>query len=66
MVDKNLIVPDDAIAYIVRNYLAQRRTEGLPVAVGVSQNVVQTVLDLFVAWAKEAKRVQDNTIVLGE
>ena len=62
----NLIIPDEAISFIVRNYLMRQHTEGLQVSLGVNQHTVEAVLELFIAWAKASKRIENNSIVLGE
>lgn len=50
---KEYSAPDSAVRYILSNYLIRKSTEGVAVVQGVSHEVVETVLELFLDWAYE-------------
>ena len=58
-------IPDDAIYYIVGNYLQKKYTAGVPVVVGISTQTVEDVLQLLVDWSALNGHVQDGVISIG-
>jgi len=61
-----LIVPDDAITFIVSRFLQGKNVEGgVPVVTGISTQAVEEVLRLFVLWAGDNSYIKDGILVLG-
>jgi len=61
-----LTLPDEAIYYVVSNYLERRtKTSGVSVIVGVSTETVEEILRLFVDWAALRGHVKKGTLTIG-
>lgn len=58
-------IPDDAIYYIVGNYLQKKYTAGVPVVVGISTQTVEDILQLLIDWSALNGHVQDGVISIG-
>lgn len=62
---QKVVIPDEAIYYIVSNYLQEKtKTTGVSVLVGISTEAVQEVLRLFVDWAGMRGLVKDGVLTL--
>lgn len=48
---KKIIVPDEAISYIVERYLSNKKTSSVDFTVGIRSDVVEDVVSLFLNWA---------------
>jgi hypothetical protein len=63
---EEVIIPDEAIYYIVGRYLQDRNEEGLsPVVVGVSTHTVEKILQLFVDWAHTNNYIKNGILTVG-
>ena len=63
---EEIIIPDEAIYYIVSRYLQGRNKEGdVPVVVGISTNTVEDVLQLFIDWAAQSGYIKDGMLTIG-
>lgn len=62
---KSVEIPDEALTYIVANFLRQKNKDGMPVVIGVSSHTVEAVLQLLVDWAMLNGYVKDGVMVLG-
>lgn len=58
-------IPDEAIYYIVGNYLQKKYTAGVPAVVGISTQTVEDVLQLLVDWSALNGYVRDGVISIG-
>lgn len=58
-------IPDEAIYYIVNNYLQNRSSTGVPVVLGISTQTVEDILQLLVDWAARSGHVKDGVISIG-
>lgn len=58
-------VPDQAVDYIVQKFLIRKSTEGVPLVVGISTDVVETVLGLFLEWAAQNNYIKDGVFFFG-
>jgi hypothetical protein len=59
-------IPDEAIYYIVNNYLQNRNATGVPVVLGVSTQTVEDILQLLVDWAARTGHIKDGVISIGD
>jgi len=62
--DSTFFVPDEALDYIIRNYLYQKQVSGVPVTLGISHSDVETVLQLFVSWASMKGYVSEGVMTI--
>lgn len=63
---QKLTVPDDAIYYVVSNFLEKKtKTSGVPVLIGISTQTVEEVIGLFVDWAAANGYVRDGIMTIG-
>jgi hypothetical protein len=62
-VDKYLI-PNSAVSHIISGYLKEAQTDGVNITLGISQSDVETVLSLFLEWAKEKNFLKSGTLKL--
>lgn len=63
---EELIIPDEAISYVISNYLQKKSMEGnSPIVVGISTHVVQDVLSIFVSWAGKNGYIKDGILIIG-
>jgi hypothetical protein len=62
-----IIVPDDAIYYVVNNYLQNKdRGDGVSVLVGIPSETVEDVIKLLIAWAHQSGKIKDGAVYIGE
>ena len=61
---KELNIPDEAISYIVTNYLKKKSVESVSLTVGIPSNTVEDVLTLFLQWADKKSLVEDSTLTI--
>lgn len=63
---KGIIVPDEAVYYVVSRYLEGKNKEGFePVVIGISTGTVESILQLFVDWAGRNGHVKDGVLTIG-
>ncbi len=62
MDSKEIYLPDEAIRYIMNGYLLKRHTEGVPVVLGISQETVEAVLQLFIDWSVTNKHLNEGVL----
>jgi len=58
-------IPDEAIYYIVNNYLQNKSITGVPVVLGVSTQTVEEIFQLLVDWAARSGHIKDGVINIG-
>ena len=58
-------IPDEAIYYIVSNYLQNKTTPGIPVVVGISTQTVEDILQLLIDWSARSGYIKDGVISIG-
>jgi hypothetical protein len=58
-------IPDEAVYYIVSNYLQNQTTPGIPVVVGISTQTVEDILQLLVDWSARSGHIKDGVINIG-
>lgn len=57
-------VPDEAVAFIVSNYLRKKSVEAVSLTVGIPSNTVEDILLLFFQWAEKNSLVENNKITI--
>ena len=57
-------IPDEAVMYVINNYMIKKQIEGVPIAVGIGYEAAELVIKLFLDWAEKTGRVEDKTISL--
>ena len=62
---QEVIIPDEAIIYIVNNFFLARRIEGVQIVRGISDADVELVLNLLIKWADTSGYVKNNILTLG-
>lgn len=63
---EELVIPDEALYYVVSHYLQGKNTEGsVPVVVGISTQTVEDVLRLFVDWAARNGYIKNGIMTIG-
>lgn len=62
---EGVVIPDEAIYYIVSNFLQKRSVPGMPVVTGVSTQTVEDILQLLVDWSTKNGYVDGATITIG-
>ena len=62
---QEVIVPDEALKYIVANFLQEKNNDGMPIVIGVSHHTVETVLQLLIDWAMLNGYVKDGILTIG-
>jgi len=63
---QTIMVPDEAIYYVVSHYLQGKNKEGFePVVIGISTGTVENILQLFVDWAGRNGYVKDGVLTIG-
>lgn len=62
---QEVMIPDEALDYIVTHFLRESNKEGMPVVIGVSSHTVESVLQLLVDWAAASGYVRDGIMTLG-
>ncbi len=63
---QRLTLPDEAIYYVVSNYLQRRtKTSGVSVIVGVSTETVEEILRHFVDWAALHGHIKEGVLTIG-
>ena len=62
---QKVTIPDDAIYYIVNQYLMFKQGEGSQVVKGLSPEDVEAVLHIFIDWADKKGYVKNNTLIMG-
>lgn len=63
--DIGVCIPDEAVYYIVSNYLQNRSATGVPAVIGVSTQTVEEVLQLLVDWSAKSGHINDGVISIG-
>lgn len=65
--NKNVItIPDEAIYYIVSNYMQQKtNVSGISVLLGISAETVENVLQLFIDWASLHGYTKNGVLTIG-
>ena len=63
---QEVIIPDDALRYIVSHYIQEKNKGDMPVVIGISSSTVEAVLQLLVDWAAASGYVKDGVLTLGE
>jgi hypothetical protein len=64
-VTEEIIIPDQAVDFIVSRYLQERNKDDLPVVTGISTDTVETVLQLFLDWAGKRNYIKNGVLTLG-
>lgn len=59
-------IPDEAIDYIIRNYLLKVQVAGVPVSLGIAQRDVEAVLQLLFDWCSLKGYLKDGLLTLGK
>jgi Zn finger protein HypA/HybF involved in hydrogenase expression len=57
-------VPDEAVSFIVSNYLRKKSVEAVSLTVGIPSNTVEDILLLFFQWAEKNALVEGNKITI--
>lgn len=57
-------VPDEAIIYIVTNYLKKKSVESVSLTVGIPSNTVEDILTLFFQWSDKKHYVEEGVLTL--
>lgn len=57
-------IPDEAITYIVSNYLKKRSVESVSLTVGIPSNTVEDILILFFQWAEKKSLVEEGVLTI--
>jgi hypothetical protein len=63
---EEVIVPDEALTYIIANYLNLKNKDGVLAMVGISPHTVETVLQLLIDWGALRGHVKNGVLHLGE
>lgn len=63
---EELLIPDEAIHYVVSNFLQGKTVKGgAPVIIGVTTSDVENVLQLFVNWADRNGYIKGGILTIG-
>lgn len=62
---QEVIIPDEALTYIISNFLQEKNKGDSPVVIGVSSSTVETVLQLFIDWAAKNGYVKGGIMTIG-
>lgn len=59
-----LNIPDEAIIYIVTNYLNKKSVESVSLTVGIPSSTVEDVLSLFFQWANKKSLIEEGILTI--
>ena len=62
---QEVIIPDEALNYIVSHYLRAKNKEDMPIVVGISLDTVEAVLQLLIDWSAANGYVKDGVLTIG-
>lgn len=63
---QEIIIPDEAISYIMGRYLQGKNIDGsAPIIVGIPTTVVEDILQLFIDWANSNGYVKNGIMTIG-
>jgi Zn finger protein HypA/HybF involved in hydrogenase expression len=61
---KEFNIPDEAITFIVTNYLKKKSVESVSLTVGIPSNTVEDIITLFFQWADRKSLVEDSKLTI--
>jgi len=62
---QEVIVPDEALNYIVTHFLQEKNSSDMPIVIGVSSHTVEAILQLLIDWAAGNGYVKNGIMTLG-
>lgn len=62
---QEVLIPDEALSYIVSHYLQEKNKDGMPIVIGISPHAVEAVLQLLIDWSAANGYVKNGILTLG-
>lgn len=62
---QEVLIPDEALSYIVSHFLEEKNKDGMPIVIGISQHTVEAVIQLLIDWSAANGYVRNGVLTLG-